>query len=120
MSNASPDARLLFANTVVKNSPKGTPDERIEIATKLLRLGTTHARLCVNECNRSLSPAEVEQLRRLRVRLTTLCALLGIGFKVGGDPRGYTIKLLFPKDRSGRRPYNTWGGEDEGYGVPTS
>ena len=33
--------------------------------------------------------------------------------RVTGDPRGYCLKLHTPNKR-----YNTWGGEEEGYGVP--
>ena len=32
----------------------------------------------------------------------------------GGDPRGYCTKLRL---KSGR--YNTWGGAEDGWGVPT-
>lgn len=43
-------------------------------------------------------------------------ALSGTHIKVGwsGDPRGFAVRLLFP-DGS----YNTWGGKEHGYGVPT-
>ena len=30
---------------------------------------------------------------------------------LGGDPRGYTVKVL------GLPTYNTWGGVEEGFGV---
>lgn len=39
---------------------------------------------------------------------------LGVTLELGGDPRGYTVKLMTPK--SGR--YNTWGGAECGWGVP--
>lgn len=32
---------------------------------------------------------------------------------LGGDPRGYTVKIIL---KSGQ--YNTWGGAEEGWGVP--
>ena len=35
------------------------------------------------------------------------------GFKVGGDPRGYTLKMILPSGK-----YNTFGGKEDGWGVP--
>jgi hypothetical protein len=39
----------------------------------------------------------------------------GFGLKVrfGGDPRGFTVRLLAPKEDV----YNTWGGPIHGYGI---
>ena len=34
--------------------------------------------------------------------------------EVGGDPRGYTLKLRLPSGKG-----NTWGGDECGWGVPS-
>jgi hypothetical protein len=47
---------------------------------------------------------------RLRDRLTAL----GFSADFSGDPRGYVVKLHLPSGA-----YNTWGGKESGYGVPT-
>ena len=36
-------------------------------------------------------------------------------FKVTYDPRGYTLKFFFKKSNI----WNTWGGKEEGFGIPT-
>jgi hypothetical protein len=33
-------------------------------------------------------------------------------FKVGGDPRGYCLKITLPDGN-----YNTWGGAEDGWGF---
>lgn len=110
-----------FINAVRKHAGKRlTMEEQDAAAKAIMRVAATIKRIAEKECNESLSAEDEQSALRARVRLTTLCTLLGVNFKVGGDPRGYTVKILFPKDKDGRRPYNTWGGEEEGYGVPTS
>lgn len=37
----------------------------------------------------------------------------GIRVTTGGDPRGYTTKLMLPSGA-----HNTWGGREAGFGVP--
>ena len=38
--------------------------------------------------------------------------------KYGGDPRGYTVNILLPVlDGDSCAPFNTWGGEEEGWGI---
>lgn len=55
--------------------------------------------------------------RRLKELVDQLPTVDGQGIKlnVGGDPRGYTVKLFMPDGR-----YDTWGGAEEGLGVPGS
>lgn len=47
------------------------------------------------------------------VSIKNLCQPYGFTPILGGDPRGFTVKLLFPSGI-----YNTWGGKESGYGVP--
>lgn len=47
-------------------------------------------------------------------RISALLAPFGVRAKIGGDPRGYCVKLHLPSGA-----YNTWGGADDGFGVPT-
>ena len=46
-------------------------------------------------------------------RIKDICAQFNLPVTLGGDPRGYTVKVKLPSGA-----YNTWGGSKEGYGVP--
>ena len=52
--------------------------------------------------------------KQLESRLHALAAEIGVTLSLGGDPRGFTVKLMTPK--SGK--YNSWGGAEDGWGVP--
>jgi len=45
--------------------------------------------------------------------LSALAESVPAKFEVGGDPRGYCLKVFMPSGR-----YNTFGGKESGYGVP--
>ena len=45
---------------------------------------------------------------------TVLATSMGWSLRSSGDPRGYVWKLTFPNGA-----YNTWGGKEDGYGVPS-
>ena len=47
-------------------------------------------------------------------RIKEICAGFSLPVTLGGDPRGYTVKVKFPSGA-----YNTWGGSSEGYGIPS-
>lgn len=51
--------------------------------------------------------------QQLERRMKEIADKLGIEIRFGGDPRGYTVRLMLPDGR-----YNTWGGAEYGYGVP--
>lgn len=55
------------------------------------------------ECNGELTPRQVSRQRRLA---SILSDWYGDALKVGGDPRGYVVKIKLPSGRS-----NNWGGE---------
>lgn len=88
-----------------------------DVAAKLMRYGRTSSRLAVAECNRGMTDAERKQDERNDKRIKELVATFGKGFGVvlGGDPRGYTVKLLVPSGA-----HNTMGGKEGGWGVPNS
>jgi hypothetical protein len=50
---------------------------------------------------------------QIEKRIAAICDQLGIRPDFGGDPRGYTVKVHLPTGAS-----NTWGGREDGYGVP--
>ncbi len=103
-----------------------------ESARRFLRLANSHARIQVAICNgpgdyvnRVPYPrageiyAEHEVLcarreERVEKQIKRLAEECNVKVDCGGDPRGFTVKLFLP-DGS----YNSWGGKESGYGVPT-
>lgn len=98
-----------------------------EALPNLFRLANKHQALMVEWCNgdRLKSFASWDdweawrerETEKCREQITAICAGLGAGItvKFGGDPRGFTVKCHFPKTRA----YNSWGGVEEGFGIPT-
>lgn len=121
-----------------------TLQQCIDAARALLRHAHTHGNLAVQQCNgpqhlNGPSPynwhkepvkhtewingnhaameaweARLERdQERVEKRIKEICAGFNLPVTLGGDPRGFTVKL---KLSSGA--YNTWGGSEDGYGVP--
>lgn len=108
-------------------------------ATLILRHAKTHGRLAEMSCNghplQSVCPPQGCDLKawndrvkraqekhdawiekreaQIERRISELASEIGCKANFGGDPRGYTVKLILPGGE-----YNTWGGKEEGYGVP--
>lgn len=110
----------------------GAPSQTKRVAELLLRHAKTHGRLAEMSCNGH--PAQgsptmpAEQINKLQDkwdayiekretqiehRMKQLADSIGCQIKFGGDPRGYTVKVVLPDGR-----YNTWGGAEEGWGIP--
>lgn len=49
---------------------------------------------------------------RARAKLQAIADRYGAKVKLGGDPRGYVVKLILASGR-----HNTWGGASDGWGV---
>jgi len=100
-----------------------------DAARALMRHAKTHGRLACEACNgypggrhdyrfddKFLEQWEAKRAAheaRIEARMVEILAPFGIVPRFGGDPRGYTVKIHFPSGA-----YNTWGGREEGYGVP--
>lgn len=93
----------------------------VHVATlsTIARHAATHLRYAVAECNRELTPAEVRKVERIEARIRQLVATLPetpkgpLTVKFGGDPRGYTVKIVVPGEPHAG---NTWGRDGE-FGV---
>lgn len=135
-----------FIARIVKELPDTfSVGEATNAARLILRHANTYARLAVESCNghpwQSQTPfgwatmtdeakreynaklskaqdrwdARIERdEKRIEKRITEICAPLGLTPRFGGDPRGYTVSLHLPSGA-----YNSWGGAENGYGVPT-
>lgn len=66
------------------------------------------------ECSGTLTARQKARRQRAEGFILAMCEALGFSVRFGGDPRGYTTKITFP-DGS----WNTFGGREDGWGVPT-
>lgn len=60
------------------------------------------------------TPRVQVQILRARQRIEAACKPWGIKPRFSSDPRGACVKLLLPSGR-----YNSWGGAENGFCVPT-
>lgn len=129
---ATSKEREEFIAAIVREFPDKPIDFVTHRARLLLRHAKTHGRLAEESCNghpAQSSPtmdaktvgrlqekwdARIErQEKQIERRMAEIAAELGVPIRFGGDPRGYTVKLTLPSGR-----YNSFGGREEGYGVP--
>ena len=92
-----------------------------------LREAMVHAGLSVAQCNGPQTPQDRampwddwEARRALKeseceARILKAAGAISARVKFGGDPRGFTVKVMMPRTGA----YNSWGGASEGFGVPT-
>lgn len=81
------------------------------LVDRLMMLGRRAQRNAENLCNVQDYVDKQDSIVKA-VQKTLTEAGVSAKFKVGGDPRGYCLKIGLP-DGS----YNTWGGAEEGWGV---
>lgn len=94
-----------FIDAVQAEIPTATAADLAE----LCRLARRHGKLQEKACNEEV-PENHDA--KCEADITALCAKIGLTRVIfGGDPRGYTVKVVLPSGRS-----NSWGGE--GWGVP--
>lgn len=86
----------------------------VEDADKILADANHVQRWAYVECCRELRADERELDEKAQARIRSVVRKYGIEARFSGDPRGCCVKLVL---KSGA--YNTWGGREAGYGVPT-
>ena len=96
--------------------PRGLlpPQELTGRAVAFRKLARSLERYAVKGCNVGLNEREDARASKAADAARDMARLIGATAIVGGDPRGYCLKLVLPTGR-----YNTWGGAEEGWGVPT-
>jgi hypothetical protein len=104
-------AKKVYRRNVPAGERRGSA---VEMARAILRDSSTLQRLAVEECNRELTPREVCQIGAARERIEEACKPWGIKPHFHGDPRGACVKMLLPSGR-----WNSMGGAEDGYCVPT-
>jgi hypothetical protein len=133
MTNQDREDRQRFIDIIrVESEPSGLDyTTRTKHAEKLLRLAKTHGKLQEFQCNgvgtvygesnESFGKRQdkfekwVEKREKdTERRISEIASALGLPVTFSGDPRGYTVRFMLPSKR-----FNSWGGEESGYGVPT-
>lgn len=112
-----------FEGVLCNAVPDGTPYEQcggmIPAARELMRLARRHGKIQERLCNEPDYNGAIKRSdANCERRITELCKAEPIRCAVdavifGGDPRGYTVKVRLKDGR-----YNTWGGAEDGWGVP--
>ena len=137
--NSRTAERENFTAQLTRALPTMPPHVVAHYARLLVRHSVTHGRLAEMSCNghplQSVCPpagcdmpawnarvnkaqdrldAYIEKREgQIERRITAICAELGLSPNFQGDPRGYTVKVALPNGA-----YNTWGGREDGWGVP--
>jgi hypothetical protein len=108
------DKRFEFVAVLAQEIPHLKPVMIADLAQALMREGAKQSRLACALCNDAIAPQKLDvRIRRVREKLFRLVDAFGIKVVCGGDPRGATVKLIFPSGRS-----NCFAGE--GWSVPGS
>ena len=118
---ANTDEFLLFlvvlaeCNTLRLREPDAgsSLSQVVRDARKFRKIARGLETLAVAACNRIMTDKERARGAALVAEADALAAVYGATAITGGDPRGFSLKLVLPSGR-----YNTWGGPPEGYGVP--
>lgn len=83
----------------------------------LCRLGSMATTTATNLCNvKNYQETYEKRVASLLRRLKAIGETYQVHFAVGGDPRGYALKM-FAVDGTASLPGNTWGGDESGYGI---
>lgn len=90
---------------------KGVTPERV---THLLTLANRYQVLMTIACNNDVGDKFAQEEYELENALRAYVGGPITAVNLSGDPRGFTVKLIL---QSGE--YNSWGGKESGYGVPT-
>jgi hypothetical protein len=86
----------------------------VALARLILRNAATIQRIAVDQCNDPSTPTQDKAKSAARRRISEACKPWGIKPNFQGDPRGAVVKLILPSGR-----WNSFGGQEDGYCVPT-
>ncbi|HUX02461.1 MAG TPA: hypothetical protein VMY35_15980 [Phycisphaerae bacterium] len=93
-------------------------DAGVNLARLILRNAATMQRLAERACSVEMSERqatrEEKQDAACQARIEAACKPWGIVPTFNGDPRGAVVKLILPSGR-----WNSWGGKEDGFCVPT-
>lgn len=88
--------------------------EAYTLMEQIIKHAKYHHSIQEHHCNGTVTPALETKEKTYEKRISEYAEKLGIKAVFDGDPRGYTVKL---HAKDGKGPYNTFGGQEAGYGV---
>lgn len=109
------EERKAFIRALIREFGGSITAEQLDIADDLMRLARRYQRLCVELRNHDLTDRQQADKDRTAERGEALAEKLGCKLITGGDPRGYTFKLIMSRTQQ----HNTLGGTECGWGIPT-
>lgn len=80
----------------------------------LIKLAREHCKLQEYQCNRELTKAEIRREATIETKIKEILKQYYLIPHFVGDPRSFTVKV---HNQDGSGPYNTWGGQTNGYGI---
>lgn len=92
------------------------PHRIAEDVMLLSRMGAAAETIAVRLCNGDINQDQFEKRKgSIAKRLKEVEETYSVRFGIGGDPRGYVLKMYSQNDK----PIfgNTLGGDEEGYGI---
>ena len=93
-----------------------TGDKSFYSFAKFCKAARSLQGLAIAECNGDLTPRQKTRQKNLTAQVMAYGKSIGAEVSVGGDPRGYIVKVRWP-DLGASTPCNTWGGPEYGWGV---
>lgn len=105
------DVQAAYRQAVLPENRRGSS---WEMARLILRNANTIQRIATKACNEELSAHDERSGAACCARIRDACKPWGIKPNFQGDPRGCCVKLLLPSGR-----WNSMGGAEDGYCVPT-
>jgi hypothetical protein len=111
--------QLTFVSYVSREFSGLPPHLAGELAKRLMAVARKATRNAENLCNVPDYKDKRDEIEADVVEIFEDCCLPGRAhnngrfFRVDSDPRGYCLRVFFPSG-----VYNSWGGKEDGYGVP--
>ena len=81
---------------------------------ELMKLAKVKERYNLLYCNIGLTPGQEANVEKVNSKVRDITEKLHTSIIINGDPRGYALKILLPS-----KDYNTWGGQEDGGGIPS-
>lgn len=97
--------------TLAREFPKASLPAILQAAALLMRHSRTHSRLAVDYCNGLIQTDDWHAIiTPIRTRIQKAYASIGgKAIEFGGDPRGFTVKLVLPSNRANNMGGTAWG-----------
>ena len=108
------DREEFMQRMVEEFSPITGMSSAFQYGYALMKLAKVKERYNLLYCNVGLTPGQEANAEKVDTQVKDVAEKLGTTILIGGDPRGYALKIILPS-----KDYNTWGGVDYGWGIPS-